>query len=309
MPEIGQVVYKGVCTGCGACEAICPFDAVRIEENAEIDYNECNDCYACQKVCPALHGFPVDEFDNVMETYAAKSDIPGQDGGTVSGIIASLFEQDLIDASVGVLRDEDWVPQPIITTSPEDVRRVAGTKYTSSPVVALLKEAIEEYERIAFVGVPCQVQAARLFQQTVSDRIELIVGLFCMESFTYDKLAKDFIPNELEIDVKDVRRMDITKGKFICHTQDGEQHGVPVRDIASYARSSCHHCKDFSSYHADISVGSVGAPDGWNAVLVRTYAGEHYFSKVKGDLEIDEANIEFVKKLAGMKHKNEEVTL
>ena len=59
-----------------------------------------------------------------------------------------------------------------------------------------------------------------------------------------------------------------------------------------------------TSYYADISLGSVGAGDGWNSVVVRTEAGEEYLGKVS-DLELtDDVNVDFLKKLADTKHKN-----
>ena len=94
------------------------------------------------------------------------------------------------------------------------------------------------------------------------------------------------IPEIMKVKIEDVRKMEFTKGKFWVYTSDGEVHSVPIKDVAKYARNPCHHCCDYTSVFADISVGSVGAPDGWNSVFIRTDAGEEYFDMVRKEMEI-----------------------
>ena len=42
------------CTGCGACEDVCPVEAVRVSDEgvARIDQDRCNECEACVDACP-----------------------------------------------------------------------------------------------------------------------------------------------------------------------------------------------------------------------------------------------------------------
>ncbi len=41
------------CISCGACEAVCPVDAISEgEDTYVIDPNLCTDCGACAQVCP-----------------------------------------------------------------------------------------------------------------------------------------------------------------------------------------------------------------------------------------------------------------
>ena len=54
------VLYKRKedCCGCSACFAVCPRDAISMEEDEEgyeypgIDRNKCVKCFMCVKVCP-----------------------------------------------------------------------------------------------------------------------------------------------------------------------------------------------------------------------------------------------------------------
>jgi len=41
------------CAGCGACEDVCPVEAVRVSDGvAHIDHDRCNECEACVEACP-----------------------------------------------------------------------------------------------------------------------------------------------------------------------------------------------------------------------------------------------------------------
>jgi NAD-dependent dihydropyrimidine dehydrogenase PreA subunit len=45
-------IDKETCTGCGACVDICPVDALKLNEKAEVDPDTCIDCGTCVDECP-----------------------------------------------------------------------------------------------------------------------------------------------------------------------------------------------------------------------------------------------------------------
>lgn len=320
-PKIAEVIQYDVCAACGACEAVCPIGAVTVKKAAEIRdpndlslyekgaaYQVCEGCLTCSRICPVADGFIENELSNVRKFFGAKSkdNAGSQDGGVTSGILKALFNKGEIDCAVGITRNENWEPEVVLLTSAEDVEKVRGTKYTSDPVIAALREAFEKYNRIAVVGVPCQAHAARLIRENVNEKIVLIIGLLCMESFHHDVMLHKIIPEIMKVNIVDIVKMEFTKGKFWVYTKDGEVHSVPIKDVAKYARNPCHHCCDYTSVFADISVGSVGTPDGWNSVFIRTEIGEKYFDMVRDEMEIMEdpkPGLELVGKLIEMKRK------
>ncbi len=41
------------CTSCGACEPVCPVDAISAgDDKYVIDPEKCTDCGACEPICP-----------------------------------------------------------------------------------------------------------------------------------------------------------------------------------------------------------------------------------------------------------------
>jgi coenzyme F420-reducing hydrogenase beta subunit len=342
LPKIADVGEYNYCSSCGTCESICPVNAPVVRREAidiskeknsyrkmelktevffqsinpfKVDINPCVQCYACERVCPILDGFPVDEFNNIKVMKAGRSrTLHGQDGAIVSQILKSLLEQGEIDCAIGVVRNDKWETNVVMFTSPEDVTKAAGTKYTYQPVVASMRDihrayadtfqkGLKKYKKVALVGVPCQVHGASLFRENFN-RIELIIGLICMESFSEEVMFSEVIPKIMGVDIRDVVKMNFHKGNFIVETTK-ETKEVPIKAVAPMARHGCHFCQDYTSYYADISVGSVGSDDGWSTIFVRTEKGEKYLNKAT-DIEYSDKPIvlDIVKKLAGMKHKH-----
>lgn len=47
------IVDEEACTPCGACQAVCPSEAISLgEETVRIDAEACCGCGACAEVCP-----------------------------------------------------------------------------------------------------------------------------------------------------------------------------------------------------------------------------------------------------------------
>ncbi len=46
------VINPDECVACGACQDVCPENAINIEEVAVIDKEKCGECGACVDECP-----------------------------------------------------------------------------------------------------------------------------------------------------------------------------------------------------------------------------------------------------------------
>ncbi|MGQ4872849.1 MAG: Coenzyme F420 hydrogenase/dehydrogenase, beta subunit C-terminal domain [Promethearchaeia archaeon] len=316
-----KIIFNSkICSGCGLCEGICPVNCLNIENGIGlIDENKCLRCGLCYYICPRSY-LPVrvlnmyqensdefKEYGNIgffKEAYSARTKIDTikkvcQDGGITSTCLYYLFESNKIEAAIGAkMSDTLWKPEPFIMNSINDVIKTAGTKYVSNPNLKILNNKEIFGKRIAIAGVPCMMQA--LLKNQIYDinfpslsNIQFRIGIFCMESFPYDGFLK--ICEKLNVDVNDIKKTDINKGKFFVYTKDGNELSIPIKEITNLAREDCEVCFDLTSEAADISIGSIGAPAGWNTVIIRTNKGKQLFNDlIKNDL-IEYKPIEEVK--------------
>ena len=298
------VINKQNCVFCGACISLCPRIGRNEKEPKLLEYDP--ECSTCFRYCPRTY-FPTEMFEKELfngdarksyslgyyqKLVAAKSNnemvmTKAQNGGVVSSILIHALQSGSIDGVLLTDKDDNWYPKPVIARTPDEILSCLGSKYTISPTLITYSEAIREFKlkRLAFVGLPCQIHAVRKLQLSspLSDeygKFKLIIGLYCFSNYTYD-LMKTFVQGELGIPLSNVKKFDISEGKFYIYPKKGPVKHVPIKRTKQYTWNSCQYCKDFSAEIADISIGSVGASDNdWNSVLLRTDIGVKIFSDV-----------------------------
>jgi coenzyme F420 hydrogenase subunit beta len=216
----------------------------------------------------------------------------GQDGGVATTLLTTALTTGLIDGAVvsGVDPTVPWLPKPTTATTCGELLACAGTRYTYSPGLLAYKEALSKgLKRIAFVGMPCQIQALRQMEKSnlrkYTDPIAFTVGLFCSESFTYHGLMERKIQHELGINLNQIVKMNI-KGKMRVSVQDGTVYEIPLKELSEYVEPKCGYCADFSAELADIALGGVGL-DGWTIVIVRTAKGAEVVRQAVGAGAVD----------------------
>ncbi|MET1124891.1 MAG: Coenzyme F420 hydrogenase/dehydrogenase, beta subunit C-terminal domain [Archaeoglobaceae archaeon] len=306
------VIDAGLCCHCAACAAICPVEGITAGDKP-IDFpnwvKECVDCGACVKVCPRYDYQPLNGVGEYLEIFAARSKrFVGQDGAMVSEFAASALEMGVIEAAIFAGRDESWRTKVVTIRSPEQLknRKVTGTKYSYADVLPALKSAVLNYESVAFVGTPCMVSAVRKMQRTFKkfERVKLAIGLFCTENFYHHQLY-EFLLTKKNVDMRDAVKTDIKKGKFIVELKSGKKVRFPVKELEEIIPPGCKVCQDFAAVESDVSVGSVGSPDGFSTVVVRSEVAKQIadYIREKGYAEFGEASLEAVKKLCDYKVK------
>ena len=133
-----------------------------------------------------------------------------------------------------------------------------------------------EPPRLALVGTPCVIQGAAAlerYEHDAADPIALTVALMCTRTFEHGRLVSRLV--DLGIEPGAVDRLDVTDGTLHAHGHDGEALlEAPVEAFESAGLRGCDECADFVGAAADISVGSVGSPEGRTTVVVRTPRGE-----------------------------------
>jgi len=297
-----EVVLAEKCMGCAACVAVCPMSCLEYVEGKPKMIKECETCGICAFVCPryefALLALeesvfgrqrkPEEEFGVYRRIVVAQANDEKvlqtcQDGGVVTALLNYALEDRIIDAAAvsGVSQDKPFYPIPRLVTTPEEILECAGTRYTYSPNLLAFREGTNQNKKsMAFVGLPCQIQALRKIEGTLLEYInplQLAIGLLCTESFTYEGLMEKHIQGKLGIDLHDIKKINI-KAKVLVTPKSGEVKVIPLKEAKQYTRKSCTICTDFSAELADISVGGLGL-SGWTFTILRTKKGEELFDK------------------------------
>ncbi|WP_407355465.1 Coenzyme F420 hydrogenase/dehydrogenase, beta subunit C-terminal domain [Methanolobus sp. WCC5] len=315
------------CASCGACVAVCPADAIYFEIGRDSthplnsgyckDVNDGVPCGACYEVCPRIDRPSSEVLGDYIDIVSAKStmDVPRkQSGGAVTAILANALEQGMIDAIVTVVEDP-WTlrPSSAVITSSEVLVHHAGSRYNWwVPLVASLKEAIitRKFTNVAVVGVPCVVQAVSKMRRSDLDLlrpfrkyIRLVVGLFCTETFDYEKLVQDKLIAQRQIEPLDIIRFDV-KGKLEITLKDGSMITISLQEVEDCVRPGCHICTDLTALDADISAGSIGSPGGATTLIIRNPVGKQFVDNALRNEKLslkDDVTLELVEKLSAKK--------
>lgn len=315
------------CASCGACVAVCPADAIYFEIGRDSthplnsgyckDVNDGVPCGACYEVCPRIDRPSSEVLGDYIDIVSAKAtmDVPRkQSGGAVTAILANALEQGMIDAIVTVVEDP-WTlrPSSAVITSSEVLVHHAGSRYNWwVPLVASLKEAVitRKFTNVAVVGVPCVVQAVSRMRRSDLDLlrpfrkyIRLVVGLFCTETFDYEKLVQDKLIAQRQIEPLDIIRFDV-KGKLEITLKDGSMTTISLKEVEDCVRPGCHICTDLTALDADISAGSIGSSGGFTTLVIRNTVGKQFVDEAVRNEKLslkDDVNLELVEKLSAKK--------
>jgi coenzyme F420 hydrogenase subunit beta len=299
-----DVVSCRKCAGCGACTIVCPFNCLEYADEKPNLVKECKICGICAQICPhykwswsKTENFVFGRERKTEEAFGVYRRLAiaqakderilkvGQDGGVVTALLLFALNNGLIDSAVvsGISREKPFYPIPKIATTVEEILESAGTRYSYSPNLLALPEALEQKKtNVAFVGTPCQIHAVRKMQiaglKRYTSPLKFLIGLMCSEGFTYEGLMEKHIHEKLGINLNDIRKINI-KGKMLVKTKSGITT-IPLSETKQYAREGCSFCDDFSSELADISAGGLGL-DGWTFTIIRTEKGEELFSSAE----------------------------
>lgn len=303
MTTVEFVPQKHLCTSCGACEGICPKNAIKMVINQfgiyqpEINPLRCDNCGICVKVCP---GHEFNYYDNCLFIHSALPELAGlgnykalfaghttdleildigQSGGFVSSLLCFCLDQKIIDGAV-VTRwnpDSPLEPETIIARSREEVIAAAGSKYIPVPAASSIRTILQNPGLYAFVGTSCQIQAihkAENIYKQLRENIILLIGLHCSGFFTYH--FQDQLLQKVGLtsnDVAHIRHRDKTLhgwiGDMRIIDKTGRIYDLNRKESRIWPRPyftnwRCRICFDKANEFSDISCGDCRIPEALN---------------------------------------------
>jgi coenzyme F420 hydrogenase subunit beta len=328
-----EVHQKNICGSCGGCVSFCSAHEIKaIEMDKEgipkfINEDNCLKCGICYFICPQIDIFddelksefnwkpPVGNFQRIAIARATNENIRdlATDGGVVTGLLLHLIENKIIDGAIVSKKTSPFSREPLIATTKEDLLAAAGSRFaelshveelgkytTYSPTLQGLKGLRNiDLARIAVVGTPCQIHTIRKMQVLgvlPSHVVKFTIGLFCMENFSFDELARQKLEEEMKLNLNNIVKMNI-KEDLMIDLKDGKRMHIPFEDIDKLMRPACRVCTDFANDFADISVGGLGSPEGYTTTILRTDIGIKRYMEAIETGYIEEHEIRSGKKL------------
>lgn len=168
-----NIIDKTKCTGCTACQQICPKKCISMQEDVEgflypkADVNICIECGLCEKVCPVLT--PFNRLVAEPISYACKSwdnDLVAESSS--GGMFTILATRIINEGGVvfGARFAEDWSIIHDYTETIDGLSAFRGSKYVQSYLgnsFSKVRSFLKENRKVLFVGTPCQVAGLNHF--------------------------------------------------------------------------------------------------------------------------------------------------
>lgn len=163
---------NALCTGCGACAAICPQSAIHMEKNMEgyqypvIDSDLCNKCGKCTMVCQKFDSAEGSYVGARAYSFQASDDIRRSSrSGGAAYVLASRFIAEggivygcILNASLGAVH--------IRATEIKTLRKMQGSKYVESDITNIwnpLQKDLKAGYKVLVIGTTCQINAFSRF--------------------------------------------------------------------------------------------------------------------------------------------------
>jgi dihydroorotate dehydrogenase (fumarate) len=299
-----QLNIGELCSGCGLCVAVCPMNAITMENDMAVAGPKCNNCGICMQVCPITDiTYPtpmIPAKDPILGYYIGAYRAKTTDkkilgkaarGGVINALLKYSLENGVIDAAVVTKWGEDWIPSPVIVKDPDELWKYGGTNYIVSPVLKAMRDVgkDKEIKNVAVVCVSCQALALRKLIASnvaprIANKIRYIIAMPCTQcthSNLYEVLSK-----ELGFKVSDLVKHDngtdwkthAVLSRF--RLKDGT---VIERKIWETPSSRCalkasNYCSHSECLHGDFVAGGEGnffpTDLRWSTILTRTPIAE-----------------------------------
>jgi 3,8-divinyl protochlorophyllide a 8-vinyl-reductase (ferredoxin) len=212
--------------------------------------------------------------------------------GMVTTLAVRLLERGEVQAVIltGTVPGTRFQPVPVLARTPEEVRACVGNKPSLSPNLSLL-DAVREsgIKRLAVVGTGCQVQILRQAEQELGlTRLDFI-GIPCSDNVT-DEDQRFFLSTISRSPQTVVHYEFMQDFSLWLNHENGRRERVnyidfPMDKLQGIFPSACLSCFDYPNALADITIGYMGAPLGWQWVLARTARGVELLDLLRPDLE------------------------
>ena len=192
------------CTGCSACQSVCPRSAIQIVEDSHgfyrpmIDESNCIECGLCQATCPA-NGITSGDMKMVCRRVLAYQASDAERVKSSSGAAFwTLATYVLINGGVvyGACFDEDFRVVQRRCASVDDAQDCRGSKYSQGFVGSSYVEAYNDLKQgldVLYSGTPCQIAGLRSFLSKKNYSGQLVTCDLICHGTPSNRMFRDYI--------------------------------------------------------------------------------------------------------------------
>ncbi len=212
--------------------------------------------------------------------------------GIVSTIACEMLNRGIVEGVVCVqnTQEDHFQPMPVIARTPAEVLAARVNKPTLSPNLSVLEQVEKSgMKRLLVIGVGCQIQALRAVEKELGLEKLYILGTPCVDNVTRAGLQK-FLDTTSKSPDTVVHYEFMQDFRVHFKHEDGSIEKVPffglkTNKLKDVFAPSCMSCFDYVNSLADLVVGYMGAPFGWQWIVVRNDTGQAMLDLVMDQLD------------------------
>src|SRR5579883_731980 len=284
---------KELCSECGLCDTYyihyvkeaCAFINQQIDQLEEETHTRSRNLDNPDELYFGVH----------QDMMAARKTEPisgAQWTGIVSTIAIEMLERGIVEGVVCVqnTQEDRFQPMPIIARTAEEILAAKVNKPTLSPNLSVLEQVEQSgMKRLLVIGVGCQIQALRAVEKRLGLEKLYVLGTPCVDNVTHAGLQK-FLDTTSRSPNTVVHYEFMQDFQVHFKHEDGSIEMVPffglkTNKLKDVFAPSCMSCFDYVNSLADLVVGYMGAPFGWQWIVVRNDQGKEMLELVKDQLQ------------------------
>lgn len=162
------------CTGCGACEQVCPKGCIEMRYDAEgflrpiLEQKMCISCQKCTQICPVLHKESL-AANELQQVFAAICNNQDKLNKSSSGAIFPLMAEWIIRQKgvvFGAAFDDEFEVSHSWTDTEDGIKKFYTSKYVQSNIQECylkVAEFLKDGRLVLFTGTPCQLAAIKSY--------------------------------------------------------------------------------------------------------------------------------------------------
>ena len=312
-----ELVERSQCTGCFACEKICPKSCIEIVYDKMgngypfINRDVCIECGKCNQVCPER---TFTEFQTIKKAFAAWSLNKNRRKKSASGGVAAEFYDSALRQGYlicGAMYQKDFQVIHVLTNDKRKIEDFQQSKYVfsnTSDVYRKIRRQLIEQKQILFISLPCKVAALKSYLGKSYDDL-LTVDIVCHGTPPYQYLKEHIlgmydlnkcknlnfrVDNEFKFCLQDDNEKQV-----YCKTGRTDTYLAAFLEGLDY-RDSCYQCK----YARAERISDITLCDFWglgsekpfnhpytgavSAILVNNEKGESFLKQCQDKFFLEE---------------------